>query len=153
MTAKRKTTKQQRTALDRQLAALTLRQAGCTFEQIAHRLGYANRASAWHAVQAGLTATWQAPTDERRRLEVQRLDAAHQALWPRAIRGDLHAIDRVLRVMVRRAKLVGSDAPQRHLVTTEVLLQAMAERAAADADLDMTALLAEAERILAAVLG
>src|ERR687889_2222944 len=84
-----------RNPLDRHLAALQLRQAGYTFAQIAKRLGYASGASAWYAVQAGLRATVHERADELRRHELQRLDAVQQALWPRAIRGDLHALDGV----------------------------------------------------------
>jgi len=44
-------------------------------------------------------------------LELSRLDQMMQALWPKARRGHLGAIDRVLRVMERRSRYLGLDAP------------------------------------------
>jgi len=46
-----------------------------------------------------------------RALELLRLDELLNALWDTAIAGDLKAVDRVLKVMERRAKLLGLDAP------------------------------------------
>ena len=43
-------------------------------------------------------------------LECERLDALTKAVWQPAMRGDLNAVDRVLRIMERRAKLLGLDA-------------------------------------------
>ena len=41
------------------------------------------------------------------RLEVERLDRIHAALWPRAMKADLGAIDRILRLSERRLLLQG----------------------------------------------
>jgi hypothetical protein len=111
--AKRKATEQQLAALDREVAALRLRQAGCTYDVIARRLGYRNRSGAWHAVRAGLTATLAEPADALRTLELERLDALHVAVWDQAIQGDLASTDRVLSIMKRRSALLGLDAPKR----------------------------------------
>ena len=46
-----------------------------------------------------------------RRMELERLDAMLGALWPKAERGNLTAVDRVLHIMERRAKLLGLDTP------------------------------------------
>lgn len=43
-------------------------------------------------------------------LEVARLDAILRAIWPQAMEGKLKAVDRVLRIAERRAKLLGLDA-------------------------------------------
>ena len=51
-------------------------------------------------------------------LEVQRLDAMLTTLWPQVAKGHLGAVDRVLRVMDRRAKLLGLDAPTKADVTS-----------------------------------
>jgi hypothetical protein len=48
-----------------------------------------------------------------RTLEAERLNALQVAIWDRAIEGDLKALDRVLAVMARRAKLLGLDQPSR----------------------------------------
>ena len=44
-------------------------------------------------------------------LEEYRLDALLMVLWPQVMGGDQGAVDRVLRVMQRRAALRGLDAP------------------------------------------
>lgn len=50
---------------------------------------------------------------ELRAEEVSRLDAMLAGLWPDARRGHLGAVDRVLRLMERRARLLGLDAPEK----------------------------------------
>lgn len=54
-------------------------------------------------------------------LELQRLDDLLKGLWAEAAKQqpDYKAVDRVLRVMERRAKLLGLDAPTRTDVTTD----------------------------------
>jgi len=47
-------------------------------------------------------------------LELNRLDVMFEAMYKQARKGNQGAIDRVLRIMERRAKLLGLDAPQRH---------------------------------------
>ena len=42
----------------------------------------------------------------------------HEAIWEAALDGDLRAIDRVLRIMEHRAKLLGLEAPRRTGVAT-----------------------------------
>ena len=57
-------------------------------------------------------------TEEVRKVEVERLDGMLQALWPKAEDGDEKTVDRVLKLMERRAKLLGLDAPQGHDLTS-----------------------------------
>jgi len=45
-------------------------------------------------------------------LEIDRIDALLKALWPAAEAGDLATVDRVQRLMERRAKMLGLDAPE-----------------------------------------
>jgi hypothetical protein len=151
--AKRKATKQALAALPRELEALRLRQVGLTYDAIAARLGYATRASAWHAVHAALAATLQEPAEGLRELELARLDRLQLALWPKATAGNLRAVDRVLAIMRRRAALLGLDAPRRHHVAGGIDLRAYAAHVAADLGLDAGEVLAEAARIIAAVAG
>src|SRR5687768_2470886 len=107
-------------ALDREVAALDLRRAGCTYDVIARRLGYSNRSGAWHAVRAGLTATLQEPADALRALELERLDRLQFGIWDKATSGNLRAVDRVLTIMKRRSALLGLDAPRRHHIEGEL---------------------------------
>ncbi|MGV7222960.1 MAG: hypothetical protein ACQ9MH_15700 [Nitrospinales bacterium] len=46
-------------------------------------------------------------------MESERLDQLHRGCWDAAIGGDLYAIDRALKIMERRSKLFGLDAPNK----------------------------------------
>ena len=98
-------------AHDRHLQALELRKAGCTYQQIAEQLGYANAKGAHKAVASALKATLREPADALRELELARLDTMLLALWRKVQAGDEHAIDRALKISERRARLLGLDAP------------------------------------------
>ena len=100
-------------AHDRHLQALELRKAGATYQAIADQLGYAQAKGAYKAVTSALKATLKEPAEELRTLELTRLDAMLLSLWRRVQNGDERAIDRALRIMERRAKLLGLDAPKR----------------------------------------
>jgi hypothetical protein len=110
-----------------------LRHAGLTFEAIARQLGYAHASGAHNAYQSAIAQTVQQPADEHRVAELERLDALYRALLPIATRVNLakgpdgkttvatepskrqlETIDRLVKVMERRAKLLGLDAPERH---------------------------------------
>lgn len=105
-------------AADKQRRAVELRRAGASFRQIADELGYASVSSAYKAVMVALRKTLREPTDELRTLELERLDALTLVLWPKALQANLAAIDRLLRVMERRAKLSDLDAPTKIAPTT-----------------------------------
>src|SRR5262249_27674484 len=62
-------------------------------------------------VARALEITYQEPADELRKLELERLDTLSRALWPTATTDppNLKAIDRLLKIMDRRAKLLGLD--------------------------------------------
>jgi hypothetical protein len=49
--------------------------------------------------------------DKVRTLELARLDAMLAGMWPGAIAGDGHAVDACLKLMDRRARYLGLDAP------------------------------------------
>ena len=51
-------------------------------------------------------------------LEVQRLDAMLDRLWPKVENGDEKAVNTALRVMERRAKLLGLDSPTKQDLTS-----------------------------------
>lgn len=55
--------------------------------------------------------------EDVRQLELLRLDAMLDGLWERARAGKATAVDRVLKIMERRARLLGLDAPTRQEVT------------------------------------
>jgi hypothetical protein len=92
----------------RRSEAVRLKAAGHTYEQVAQRLGYANRGTV-HRVQQALHARQVESVDELRHLELARLDALQAALWPRAMNGDVPAALAVLRVVDQRLRLLGLD--------------------------------------------
>ena len=96
----------QQTERDRQ--CLELRRAGLTFDVIAERVGYANRGAAYKAYRRALDQTMPLSTPEARELEFDRLERLHAAVWPKALRGDLKAVDVVLRIAAARMALSGA---------------------------------------------
>lgn len=98
-------------AARRQLQALQLRIEGKSFEQIKVEVGYASRGAASNAVQAALQRWGVEPAAELRTLEMARLDAITDKLWPKIEAGNLGAISVYLQVAQRRARLLGLDAP------------------------------------------
>jgi hypothetical protein len=90
-----------------------LRIQGNTFEQIASEVGYSGPSGAWQAHQR-IKSEWIFESiEEARQLELMRLDELQVAVWDRAINGDLPAAHCVLKIMDRRAKLLGLDKPEK----------------------------------------
>jgi hypothetical protein len=105
--------------LEHQRQALELRRAGLGYEAIGAQLGL-KKSQAHRLVQAGLAecrAQVNANADELRSEELSRLDGMLQGLWPRARKGEAAAVDRVLKIGERRAKLLGLDAPEKRELT------------------------------------
>ncbi len=107
----------------REAKAVELALAGSSYDEIAHEIGLANRGNAWRTVQRALNDRVVAGVDELREVECARLDALQAAAWPRAQAGDLKAINAVLRIVDRRARLLGlygvtgaTTAPMRTIV-------------------------------------
>lgn len=140
---------------ERRTKAINLRRDGHTWEDIATQLGYADRGAACkdvsRALAARLAEQGQA-ADEAREIELERLDdlwrralavltAQHEVIYQGEATGipddgpSLAAIDRLLRISDRRAKLLGLDAPTRVEGTL----------GAAGADAQVEALIAQVE--------
>jgi hypothetical protein len=126
----------------RDAAACEMRTRNHTYQEISDALGYGDRSHAYRAIQRALAAIPTEAAEELRRLHSARLDyLATQALQilerehvtitqagrivvddeGRQIVDDgptLAAIDRLLRIQERQAKLMGLDAPSRHEVMT-----------------------------------
>ncbi len=96
-------------ALERQVQAVKMRTAGMEFHEIADALGYKTPGGAFKAVKTALMKTIREPAEELRTLEVLRLDDMLKELWPH--RHKPQYTDRILRIMERRAKLLGLDMP------------------------------------------
>jgi hypothetical protein len=99
-------------AAHRRRVAVELALTGRTYQQIADEMGYANRGTVYRIVQRTLQDRVYESVDDLRRLEVARLDALQSRYWSRAMSGDLGAAGVVLRVIDRRARLLGlADSP------------------------------------------
>ena len=106
-----RTGKRQIRAIARQTQALELREQGHTYEYIRDHTDYKTRGGAHRAVMAALKRTQQTPADEVRKLESRRLDRLQTAVWEKAMTGDKDAVLSALRILERRARLLGLDLP------------------------------------------
>ena len=104
-------------AYEKQRQALALRYGGATYDAIAQAVGYRSKQAAQQGVEAALKKTVQEPADQLRQLDLGRIDAMLLAIWAKARAGDYEAIDMVLKLLTRRAKLLGLDAPVRQELT------------------------------------
>jgi len=106
---------------ERQLEAFKLRRAGATYQEIADRLGYADRGTVHRMVldeMALLSLTYAETVDHVRQMEVARLDDLLLGLMRRLAKLDTlspseHAqvVQAALRIQERRARLLGLDKP------------------------------------------
>lgn len=96
----------------RRAQAIQLRLSGVDWQTIANRLSYSDRAAACkdvtRALEANQTAARNAGEDLRT-VELARLDRLQAALWAQALHGDHKVVDTLLRLMQRRAKMLGLD--------------------------------------------
>lgn len=106
--------------VEREKRAVELRKAGLDYRTIAHQLGFNDPKWAYRLVQRALDRTLrEAGTEQIRDFEGDRLDKLQAAVWPRALQGDIPAVNAVLRIMERRARLFGLDAPVQVQATVE----------------------------------
>lgn len=103
-------------AMKKQLEALEMRKAGLPYQKIADALGYSNHSGARKAVIAAMKKTLREPADEVREMEILRLDDLINAIWH--LRSKPEYLDRILKIMERRAKLLGLDAPSKQDITS-----------------------------------
>lgn len=130
----------------RDARAVELRRLHLSYDQIAAQLGYSAKSSAYHAVQRGLADSIIEPSDEVRQMEIERLDelarrafrvmaAKHfKTSGGKLIRHPetdelliddapvLNAIETLLRIMDRRAKLLGLDSVQKVEIITHSMI-------------------------------
>jgi hypothetical protein len=99
--------------------AFELRKAGATYEEIGRSLGITAQ-SAHETVTRALKASVEASSRDAasiRALELERLDSLLKGLWPAASKGNPASVEKVLKIMERRARLLGLDAPVKHSAT------------------------------------
>lgn len=97
----------------RRTKAINLRLTGMDWTTIAEQLGYADRGAACKDVTRALerhVAEEGQAVEVWRELELGRLDSLQQSVWPKAMDGDPRAIEAALKILDRRAKLLGLDS-------------------------------------------
>ena len=102
-------------AAERRIKALELRKTGLSYRAIGDALGVSH-GQAYNDVMRALRQLAKKQdgiAEELRILEDQRLDDMLAPMMTQAKRGNQGAVDRVLRIMDRRARLWGLDAPQK----------------------------------------
>jgi hypothetical protein len=121
MAASNATSARKTRSLELQRKALELRRMGKGYREIGAALGI-GRSQAHRLVEAGLEDVKEqidAEASELKAVELSRLDGMLSGLWADARSGNFAAVDRVLRIMERRAKLLGLDAPVKVAQTTK----------------------------------
>lgn len=106
-------------AAERRQRALDLRKAALSYRAIGKALGV-SEFQAHTDVKTALAELKELEhesAEELRSIELERLDAMQAVMQQKALKGDAGAVDRVLRIMERRAKLLGMDAPVKQEIT------------------------------------
>jgi len=106
--------------LSRDQKALEMRRAGKDYDSIAKALEYFDRSHARKVIMRLLKADREKlaeTADEVRELELQRIDKMFEVAYAKALDGHLLSIDRALRLMERRASMLGLDAPKRQEIS------------------------------------
>jgi hypothetical protein len=85
---------------------LELRRAGYGMTEVSRQLGMP-LSTVKARYKAALARTLREPAAAVRDLEADRLDRLQAAIWNRAIKGELDAIDRVLKIHDKRVELLG----------------------------------------------
>lgn len=117
----RGTAAEQAAILERQLKALELRKRGLSYREIGKKLDV-DHTTAYKDVMKELKRLARErddSLDELRQLELERLDDLITALEPMARVGDPTAVNSYIKVMERRAKYLGLDAPEKRDLTSD----------------------------------
>lgn len=118
---------QQAVTAKRRSDAIQLRLAGADYDTIATRLGYASRGAAYTDINRALEqrmAEQRQSADVLRRQELERLDRLQTGVWVAAVAGDTKSAEVALRIIDRRIKLLGLDAPVKVSVLTMDAIEA-----------------------------
>lgn len=96
---------------ERKLRALDMRKQGIGLQEIANALGYNSMQAAHAAIKRALQDTMYEAVDEYRVVNLQRLEALLNIVWPQAVDGDLKAVLVAKELLAEISKLLGLNAP------------------------------------------
>ena len=102
--------------LDKERAVVALRRQGYTWDEIAAQVGYRHASGAAQAYERACARIIADDVLAIRHLENDRLDHMLSAIWEGAVSGDIKAVEAVLKIMTRRAKLLGLDVKAPHQI-------------------------------------
>ena len=108
-------------AAEKRAQALMLREAGLTFQQIGRQIECSTtRAYQYVADELKRLADQASDSAESiRQLELERLDRMTTGIWTKAKTGDLRSIDRMIKIIEQRSKLLGLYAPTKLAATNK----------------------------------
>lgn len=109
------------TSIVRREKALELRMAGMSYYYISKELGV-SKSTAFSDVQKALKeiqSRYTEVAENIRTIELARIERLILGIWHSARKGDLQAIDRINRLMERKSRLLGLDAPTKQEVKSE----------------------------------
>lgn len=101
---------------DRRERVYAMRLTGKSLGFIAQAEGV-SKTTVFNDIEAVIKAKTEVPAQQVREMELDRLDLLLDKLMPRVEQGDVQAIQTALKVMDRRAKFLGLDAPTKQDVT------------------------------------
>lgn len=118
--SKTKTSAMRIKAAEGKAMALTLREAGLTYDQIAKQIGCTLQRAHQYVTSHLQELAKQADKagGALLQMELERLDRIQSGIWVKAKGGDLRAVDRVIRIIEVRCKLLGINAPVKIAATT-----------------------------------
>lgn len=125
---------------ERRSKAVQLRLAGVDYDRIAQQLEYKSRQQARedvHRAYVQATKEVRESVEELRNQDLDRLARLQAAFWGPALQGDPKAGEMVLKILARRAKMMGMDSALKVEITTidqiDAEIQALREKLALNA--------------------
>jgi predicted DNA-binding protein (UPF0251 family) len=103
--------------------AMELRLAGMSYRQIGDKMGVSQQ-SAFRYVKTAIKSIQKDYAEKAHELvtiDLAKLKQIELAMYGKVMKGDLNAIDKLLKVMERRARLLGLDAPKQIEVANKTL--------------------------------
>lgn len=125
---KQKVQKRDVNAVARVTLAISLRAQKLGYEEIARRAGYGSAAACYNAIQRELQRIVTEDVEQLRREEADSLDRLEVICWQRLESEDhekamLFAVDRIIAIKERRAKLLGLDRRIEESLGPQVIIE------------------------------